>query len=98
MELLATTDSQSYVSSYIPKITKYKYLVLNCCSSNTQRVLASTIIPVDAVKNSLGSDYIHSASFKDASQYEASIYFTSTTECYLKSKSMYDHAILYGII
>ena len=96
MELLATVHSNEYVRFNINDITKYKYLILNCCVYGAQRVVASTIIPTGFI--AYGSDHPNSARFMDASSYEAQLYFTSATECYLRSKSMYDRAILYGVI
>ena len=98
--LLADTTSTSYVKTNISD--QYVAYVLACETSN-YRVLATSIASHDEAlimnSSSIRMELIFSA---DSANYVAECYFvvsgSNITGAYLKSKSPYDRARLYGLI
>lgn len=87
----------SYAEATIP--TGFRYYFLSVRVAATSRVLATTMITKEEAKACTNSHTICGAVYgAEPNNYSASIYFSSDlTKAYIKSASIYDSAILYGV-
>lgn len=93
---MVTTESTAYVEQSVP--TGYKYYFLSCTAIGV-RPLATTLIDVEQAKRCTSESSAIVAMFAgDTTSYEANVYFSSNlTKVYIKSKSGWDAATLYGV-
>ena len=97
MERIAFTTAAGY-QQFSFNLAKYRNLILISSVANGTRMLASTVIPYEIAEAYKGSSYVHTAIFAgDTANYEANCYFASNTAGFIKSKSAWDAAVLYGV-
>lgn len=100
MDLITSTTATSF-TLFNCDIRRYRYLILNCCTTNN-RILASVYIPIingaPPCAYGNGETYSYKAAYAhEPTAYDVTVYFTSATAGYIRSKSTYDKAMLYGV-